>query len=159
MPVKVKRKVYRTVVRQALMYWLETTGLSRKQEAEMEVAELKMLRFSLGVTREDRIENRYIRGSTHVRRMKDKLREGRLRWYEHVRRRDEDYVGRRVMEMDVPGTRRRGRPKRRYMDSIKEDLREVGARVEDVTDRRRWRELIRCGDPWREMPKEEEEVV
>ena len=30
-----------------MLYWLETVALTKRQEAEMEVAELKMLRFSL----------------------------------------------------------------------------------------------------------------
>ena len=34
-----------------MLYWLETVALTKRQEAAMEVAELKMLRFSLGVTR------------------------------------------------------------------------------------------------------------
>ena len=36
-----------------MLYGLETVALTKRQEAEMEVAELKMLRFSLGVTRMD----------------------------------------------------------------------------------------------------------
>ena len=32
------------------MYGLETVALSKRQEQEFEVAELRMLRFSLGVT-------------------------------------------------------------------------------------------------------------
>ncbi|KAF7694969.1 hypothetical protein HF521_006692, partial [Silurus meridionalis] len=45
--VRVKWKVYRTVVRPAMLYGLETVALSKRQEMELEVAELKMLRFSL----------------------------------------------------------------------------------------------------------------
>ena len=48
-----KGKVYHTVVRPAMLYGLETVALSKRQEAELEVAEVKMLRFSLGVTRLD----------------------------------------------------------------------------------------------------------
>ncbi|KAK3521114.1 hypothetical protein QTP86_001361 [Hemibagrus guttatus] len=47
-----------------------------------------MLRFSLGVTRLDRIRNEYIRGTAHVGRLGDKVREARLRWFGHVQRRD-----------------------------------------------------------------------
>ena len=43
-----------------MLYGLETVALTKRQEAEMEVAELKMLRFSLGVTRMDKIRNEYI---------------------------------------------------------------------------------------------------
>ena len=50
-PARVKGKVYKVPVRPAMLYGLETVAVTKRQEAEMEVAELKMLRFSLGVTR------------------------------------------------------------------------------------------------------------
>ncbi|KAK3560556.1 hypothetical protein QTP86_010961 [Hemibagrus guttatus] len=144
---RIKGKVYRTVVRPAMLYGLETVSLRKRQESELEVAELKMLRFSLGVTRLDRIRNEYIRGTAHVGRLGDKLREARLRWFGHVQRRESEYIGRRMLDMELPGRRQRGRPKRRYMDGINEDMKLVGASVEDAEDRDRWREMIRCGDP------------
>ncbi|KAK3524793.1 hypothetical protein QTP86_006486 [Hemibagrus guttatus] len=85
---RIKGKVYRTVVRPAMLYGLETVSLRKRQESELEVAELKMLRFSLGVTRLDRIRNEYIRGTAHVGRLGDKVREARLRWFGHVQRRE-----------------------------------------------------------------------
>ena len=51
-PARVKGKVYKVAVRPAMMYGLETVALTKRQEAEMEVAELKMLRFSLGAQQE-----------------------------------------------------------------------------------------------------------
>ncbi|KAK3535166.1 hypothetical protein QTP70_004821 [Hemibagrus guttatus] len=144
---RIKGKVYRTVVRPAMLYGLETVSLRKRQESELEVAELKMLRLSLGVTRLDRIRNEYIRGTAHVGRLGDKVREARLRWFGHVQRRESEYIGRRMLDMELPGRRQRGRPKRRYMDGINEDMKLVGASVEDAEDRDRWREMIRCGDP------------
>ncbi|KAK3507513.1 hypothetical protein QTP70_028066 [Hemibagrus guttatus] len=143
---RIKGKVYRTVVRAAMLYGLETVSLRKRQESELEVAELKMLRFSLGVTRLDRIRNEYIRGTAHVGRLGDKVREARLRWFGHVQRRESEYIGRRMLDMELPGRRQRGRPKRRYMDGINEDMKLVGASVEDAEDRDRWREMIRWKD-------------
>ena len=97
----------------------------------MEVAERKMLRFAMGVTREDKIRNEYIRGTVKVERLEMKMREGRLRWYGHVMRRDQEYVGKKVMEMELPRKRKRGRPKRRFLDVVKEDTKEVGAKETD----------------------------
>ncbi|KAK3506333.1 hypothetical protein QTP70_021809, partial [Hemibagrus guttatus] len=71
-----------------MLYGLETVSLRKRQESELEVAELKMLRFSLGVTRLDRIRNEYIRGTAHVGRLGDNVREARLRWFGHVQRRE-----------------------------------------------------------------------
>ena len=83
-----KGKVYKTVVRPAMMYGLETVPLTKKQEAELAVAELKMLRFSLGVTRMPENKHEFIRGTAHVRQIGDKVREARLRWYGHMQSRD-----------------------------------------------------------------------
>ena len=144
---RVKGKVYKTVVRPAMLYGLEAVALTKRQEAELEVAELKMLRFSLGVTRMDRIRNEYIRGTAQVGRFGDKVREARLRWFGHVHRREAEYIGRRMLKMEPPGRRRRGRPKKRFMDAVRADMRVVGVSMEDVEDRAKWRRLIRCGDP------------
>ena len=67
-----------------MLYGLETVALTKRQEAEMEVAELRMLRFSLGVTRMDKIRNEYIRGTAQVVKFGEKTREARLRWYGHL---------------------------------------------------------------------------
>ncbi|KAK3532187.1 hypothetical protein QTP86_009294 [Hemibagrus guttatus] len=99
---RIKGKVYRTVVRLAMLYGLETVSLRKRQESELEVAELKMLRFSLGVTRLDRIRNEYISGTAHVGRLGDKVREARLRWFGHVQRRESEYIGRRMLDMKLP---------------------------------------------------------
>ena len=85
----------------------------------MEVAKIKMLRFAMGVTRKDNIRNEYIRRTVKVEQLGLKTKEGRLRWYGHVMRRDQECVGRRVMEMELSGKKKRGRPKRRFLDIVK----------------------------------------
>ena len=99
-PARVKGKVYTVAARPAMLYRLETLALTKRQEAEMEVAELKMLRFSLGVTRIDKIRNEYIiRGTAQVGKFGEKTREARLRWYGHLRRKNDGYIGRRMLRM------------------------------------------------------------
>ena len=95
LPPRVKAKVYSSVVRPAMVYRIETVAVTKKQVEEMEVAEMKMLRFAMGVTRNDKIRNEYIRSTVKVERFGMKMREGRLRWYGHVKRRDQDNVGKK----------------------------------------------------------------
>ena len=76
-----------------------------------------------------------------------KLQESRLKWYGHVLRREDEYVGKRLMGMEVQGKRRRGRPNRRWLDSIRNDLSERELSGEDAQDRPRWRRLTRHIDP------------
>ena len=51
----------------------------------MEVAELKMVRWALGVTREDKIRYEYIRGTARIAKLGEEIRGARLRWYGHVK--------------------------------------------------------------------------
>ena len=80
-------------------------------------------------------------------RVGEKTREARLRWYGSVRRKDDGYIRRRMMRMDLPGKKKRGRPNRRFMDVVKEDMAEVGVTEEDRKDRNNWRWKIRRDDP------------
>ena len=54
-----------------------------------------MLRWMIGVTELDRIRNERIRGTTKVGEI-SKRREGRLKWYGHVLRREEEYCGQEI---------------------------------------------------------------
>ena len=146
-PVKLKGMVYKTAVRPAMLYGIETLPVKKTDESRLNVAEMRMLRWMCGVTREDRVRNEYIRGTTGVTEASKKAQEARLRWYGHVMRRDEEYVGRRVMEMEAPGRRRRGRPKKRWKDCIKEDMQEKNVNENMVYDRSSWRRLTKNSDP------------
>ena len=95
-----------------MLYELEIVSLRKTQEANLEVAEVKMLRFTLGVAKLDRIRNEYIRGTVHIR---ERVKEARLRWFGHMRR-DQGYVSKRMTRLELPVKWPRGRPKRRYMD-------------------------------------------
>ena len=86
-----------------MLYGAEASGSKRAQEKKLDVAEMKMLRFACGVTKMDRIRNDRIRRTIKVTEISKKVQEKRLQWYGHVMRRDEDYVGRKVMEMEVQG--------------------------------------------------------
>ena len=129
-----------------MLYWLETVALTKRQEADMEVAELKMLRFSLGVTRKDKTRNGYTRGTARRERFGEKPRDARQRWYGHIRRRDYWYIGRRMLRMELSGKRKRGRPDRRFMDVVKADMAEVEETGDDTEGRNNLRCKILCGD-------------
>ena len=130
-----KGKVYERVERPGMPYGLETVGLRERKEAELEVAEIQMLRFSVGVMRMDKIRNENIRAyykRAHIRCFGEEVREARLRWFGHVQRRDSEYIRRRMMRYELPGRRPQERPKRRFMDVMKEDMKLVGIREEDA---------------------------
>ena len=147
-PIRLKGKVHKAVVRPAMTYGLEAAPLKKTEGRKLDVAEMKMLRWMCGVTRMDRVKNEHVRGSVKVSEASRKVQEARLRWYGHLlRRNDEQHVAREVMEMEVNGTRKRGRPRIRWKDCIGDDMREKGLQDEMAHDRSSWRRLIRNGDP------------
>ena len=79
MPVKRNGKVYRTVVRPAMLYGAETWATTKRQESRIEVNEMRMLRWMCGVTRKDKIRNEHIRGTTKVAQASRKITDRRLK--------------------------------------------------------------------------------
>ena len=146
-PVRLKGRVHKAVVRPALTYGLEAAPLKKVEGRKLDVTEMRMLRWMNGVTRMDRVRNEHIRGSVKVTEASKKVQEARLRWYGHLMRREEPHVAREVMDTEINGTRRRGRPKTRWKDCIRDDMREKGLQEHMTQDRSRWRRLIKNGDP------------
>ena len=85
--------MYKSVVRSAMLYGMETVVVMESQVRKMEVVELKMVRWVLGVTRKNKIKNEYVRGTTKIAKLGDKLWKVKLHWYGHMKRREESYVG------------------------------------------------------------------
>ena len=146
-PIRLKGKIHKAVVRPALMYGLETAPIKKTEERKLDVAEMKMLRWMSGVTKMDRVRNEYIRGSLKVAEVSKKIQEARLRWYGHVMRSSQEQVAREAMDKEIEGRRKRGRPKTRWKDRIEADLLEKGLSGRDYENRTHWRRLIRNSDP------------
>ena len=89
----------------------------RRKEANLEVAELKVLRFALIVTSFDRIRNQYIRGKSHVRKEMRNMLEDKYDW-------------------DVAAWKEKTM-KRRYIDVVRGDLLEIRVIEEDTRNRRK----------------------
>ena len=103
-------------------------------------------------TRIDRIRNGVISDLVKVAPIEDKMRETRLRWFGHVKRRGVDARVRRCETIDIPeGKRGRGRPKKSLDEMIREDLRVVGLMEDLAQDRKLCRDRIKIVDR-RESP-------
>ena len=76
---RLKGKMYKSVVKPAMLYGMETAAVTAKLEKKMEAAELKVVRRALGVTLKDRVRNKYIWGTAKIRRIGEKMRGERLR--------------------------------------------------------------------------------
>ena len=52
-----------------------------------------------------------------------------------------------MLTMELPGKRKRGRPKRRSLDAVRQYMTAVDGVEENSEERADWRRRIRCGDP------------
>jgi len=103
-----------------------------------------MLRWLCGYMRLDKIRNEVIRDLVKVATIEDKMRESRLRWFDHVKRRSVDAPVRRCETINIPvGYRERGRLKKSLDEVIRGDLKVVGLMEDMAQDMRLWRDRIK----------------
>ncbi|GKC24387.1 retrovirus-related pol polyprotein LINE-1 [Tanacetum coccineum] len=140
--LKLKGKFYRVAIRPPMLYGSECWPITKALANRMEVAELRMLMWTCGKTMLDMIQNGVYRAELEVETIINKMKEGRLRWFGHVRRRPQSTPVRRVEALVVDGVRRRGRPKLRWEDRVKHDLKELLLSEDMTSDRNEWRARI-----------------
>ena len=143
MPLRLKGKVIRPVSLYASECWAAKTT----DENAMSTAEMKILRWSCGVTRKDKIRNREIRKRMKIAPIKDVMRSNRLRWYGHISRRDENHVCRTIQVLQVAGKGKRGRPKKTWWERVKHDMKLCDVSPEDALDREKWKTCTHTADP------------
>lgn len=69
-----------------------------------------------------------------------------MKWFGHVKRRLQSAPVRRVESITVDGLRRRGRPKLRWEDRLKLDMKELLLSEDMISDRNAWRTRIRVDE-------------
>ena len=105
-------------------------------EQKMEVAEMRMLRWMCDNTI---IE---FRDKLGVAPLAAKMRENRLGCFGHVKRKDFDSPVRRVESIIVEGNKSRRKPKKMWVEQIKNDLNELHFCADLTRDRNSWRRRI-----------------
>ena len=89
----------------------------------MNTTEMKMLRWIQGKTRKLPHQKCYHPGKGAYKTNKHFLMKKRLSWFGHVQRRDEDNIAKSVLNTRrIDGSCPRGRPKLRWMDRLKDDM-------------------------------------
>ena len=146
--LKLKGKIYRTCVQSVMVYGSETWPMKIEDQRRLERTERMMVRSMCGVTLRDRVKSVDLYERLGVSEVAEVMRRGRLRWFEHVERKDgDDWVRAcRVLEMD--DERGRGRPVKTWQECINADLSSLGEAGQGAQDRVAWpMEECHCGKP------------
>ena len=118
-PTKLKILIYQTVIRPVAKHGQCQSEMKR---AWQQPTEMRMVRWALGASLLEQRRNDDILEEAKVESIAMVMRRRRLEWFGHVKRRDETGNIRAVVEMKMEGRRPRGRPKLRWKDTVKRDL-------------------------------------
>ena len=146
-PPHVKGKIHKMIVQPAMLYGMETVPVTSSHVKEREVKDMKMCRWACGHTLRDHVRNENIKERLTVDSITERCRKARLRCLDHVKRRDQDYVGRKTLEMVPPWRRKRGRPKQIWMDCVNRYMRAIGTTKVEVHDRTGCRRIVSATAP------------
>jgi hypothetical protein len=135
----IKGKLYVSCVRSCMIYGSETWPVKAVHEAKLDRTEMRMIRWMCGVSLSEKVPSVKLRERMGVESIKEVIRRNRLRWFGHVERKDDEDWVKRCISFEVEGTKPRGRPRKTWMELVRNDMASKGLRRQDAQDRVRWR--------------------
>jgi hypothetical protein len=131
------------LVQSILLYGAETWTLHIQQANKLLATEMDFWRRSARKSGKENVRNVTIREIMEVgKNILEVIEEKRLRWFGHVKRMPGNRLPLNILEWEPEGTRRRGRPKERWIDGVRRSMTKHGLREEDPRDIDRWRNLV-----------------
>ena len=143
-----KGNFYRTAIKPTMLYGAECWPTKKQHVPKISVAEMRMLRWSCGHTRRDRIRNDDIRDKLGVAPIEEKLVQHRLRWFGHLQRRPPEAPVRVGIIGRIECSKRgRGRLRLTWEEEVKRDLGDWNISEELVSNRNTWTLAIHVLEP------------
>ena len=101
------------------MYGSEAWTVNESELSKIHTVEMDFLRSMIGKKRNDRVRNEWVRQECDVKEsIKVKTKRNLLRWFGHMERMNDERLTKKVYCAKVDGCRRRGRPRKVWMDQI-----------------------------------------
>jgi len=123
--------------------------LTKKEEEAPLIFERKIFRRVYGPkyengewkSRTNRVLEEMSKGENIVKWIKGQ----RISWLGHLERMEEVRMPKKIFTQELEGTRRRGRPSKRWKGEVERDLEVLGVRrwTELVADRKKWKDIVR----------------
>lgn len=144
-----KLRIYKTILRPTVLYSSETWTMTKKTQYSLEVWERKVLRRIYGGKKVDGVWER--RTNAEIYELYNEpnitqvIKARRLQWLGHMERLPDERIVKEVRWRIPEGRRKRGRPRKKWWEAVKEDLKEKGGHnwKQIAKDRERWKLFIR----------------
>jgi hypothetical protein len=148
----VKVKTYKTIILPDVLYGCETWSLTLREEHRLRVFENRVLRRMFGPKKDEmtgewrKLHNEELHNLYSSPDIIRQVKSRRMRWAGQVTRVGEEIKVYKVLVGKPEGKRPLGRPKRRWEDGIRMDLRDIGLGGVDwirlAQNRGRWRAVV-----------------
>ena len=131
-----------------MSYGEEAWALTKKEEQTVLIFERKIFRRIYGPKYENgewkSRTNRELEEMSKGENIVKWIKAQRISWLGYLERM-EDRMHRKIFTQELEGTRRRGRPKKRWKEEVERDLQVLGMRrwSELVADRKKWKDIVR----------------
>ena len=109
---RLKEKIYSTCVQRVMVYGSETWAMKVEEMERLERTERMMVRWMCGVTLKDRNFSDELLSRLKIESVSDVVRRGRLRWFGHMERKQEDDWVSACRNLVVEENRGRGRERK-----------------------------------------------
>jgi hypothetical protein len=142
-----KKKIYEVLVLSVLLYNAETWTLKKSDTHRLLVFEMSCLRKIAGVSLREHQRNTEIRERLGMQLdITERVRRKRLQYFGHVSRMPSCRYPLIALHGGVTGSRGRGRPRKRWIDAVREDAIKVGVSLPELSlatqERTVWRSLV-----------------
>ena len=121
--MSIKARLINAVFVPTLTYQCQTWAPNKALEQKITTCEMRCLRRAAGKTRLDRVRNEEIRKTVGVLPIIHHIEQQRIKWFGHLIRMPVSQPALRAFTTRFSGFRARGRPRRRWSDSVADTLR------------------------------------
>ena len=124
--------LYKTLIRPVVSYGAEAWALTKKEEQALLIFERKIFRRMCGPKYEDGVwksrTNREVEEMSKGENIVKWIKGQRISWLGHLERMGEDRMPKKIFTQKLEGTRRRGRPRKRWKEEVESRSSSAGVR-------------------------------
>jgi len=144
-----KIMLYKTLIRPVVTCGAEAWTLTKKEEQAVLIFEREIFRTIYGPKYENgewkSRTNRELEETSKGENIVKWIKGQRISWIGHLERMEENRMTKKIFTQELEGTRRRGRPRKRWEEEVERDLQVLGVRRwrELVADKKEWKNIVR----------------
>ena len=153
--IDTKVRLLNSCVVPVMTYGAESWTMTKEMERKVDAQQIRWLRRIMGINYRDHKTNEEVRERTKQVELSNQIRNMRMKWLGHLTRMDNKRITKRIHKWKPKGKRAIGRPRKRWMDNLNEDMKRAGLAIngkttgrnrmtlEELTeDRRTWRTMV-----------------